>query len=186
MYEVGRPRLLKKESKAMILPSETLANARGKSHAGAMKWLIAALGITVTLLVSVAHTTPAQAGAARYAVNTPSCDPAWVVQSPISPTYGLLRGLAVVSPNDIWATGRSQDSTLTEHWDGNSWGVQQIKARASTGKLRPHLTHSTWHSHVNSNCSPFSHLTTALASEASKAGRVHKPCTVLRTSASRL
>ena len=41
----------------------------------------------------------------------------------------MLRGVAAVSANDIWAVGYSSDPstgashTLTEHWDGTAWSV---------------------------------------------------------------
>jgi hypothetical protein len=57
---------------------------------------------------------------------------AWtVVPSPTPPgtLANPLAGLAIVSAHDIWAVGNSQagtsgsPSTLTEHWDGNSWSI---------------------------------------------------------------
>src|SRR5262249_13529523 len=32
-------------------------------------------------------------------------------------------GIAAVSANDIWAVGRNDTETLTEHWDGTSWKI---------------------------------------------------------------
>ncbi|MBV8311635.1 MAG: hypothetical protein JO344_14730 [Planctomycetaceae bacterium] len=55
-----------------------------------------------------------------------------VVQSPSLPsggTTGLLKSVAAVSANNIWAVGEFLDpnlnnyQTLTEHWDGTSWSV---------------------------------------------------------------
>lgn len=52
-----------------------------------------------------------------------------IVASPDGPTgYGLLNALTVISPEDIWAAGTSEDAyqllhPLLEHWNGSIWQV---------------------------------------------------------------
>lgn len=55
---------------------------------------------------------------------------AWrVVPSPrVGPYAGVLKDVAVLGPNDVWAVGWYVDAehrfrTLVEHWDGTSWSV---------------------------------------------------------------
>jgi hypothetical protein len=51
-----------------------------------------------------------------------------VVPSPTLPLNSSLRGVAAVSPNDVWAVGGTDQSgdpyqTLVEHWNGTSWSI---------------------------------------------------------------
>jgi len=53
-----------------------------------------------------------------------SCGQWSVVSSPnVGTTSNSLYGVAVVSPNDVWAVGTSVNATLTEHWNGTQWSV---------------------------------------------------------------
>jgi hypothetical protein len=46
-----------------------------------------------------------------------------VVDSPSPGTLSNeLKGVAAISPTDIWAVGDSSGGTLTEHWNGGAWG----------------------------------------------------------------
>ncbi|MGH2637289.1 MAG: hypothetical protein ACRDHU_14250, partial [Actinomycetota bacterium] len=84
-------------------------------------WLVA-----WTLVASLGFTGP---GVSNGLAQT--CEAGWnVVQSPNAggEVDNGLSGLAVVSPNDIWAVGNfgtygGQRSTLAEHWNGSSWSV---------------------------------------------------------------
>jgi hypothetical protein len=50
----------------------------------------------------------------------PSPDP-----RPAGQGISVLRGIAAISPTDIWAVGRDGpgNTPLTEHWDGTSWSI---------------------------------------------------------------
>ncbi len=50
---------------------------------------------------------------------------AWsVVPSPnVGTSHNDLRGVAVVSANDVWAVGLCSSGTLVEHWNGTAWSV---------------------------------------------------------------
>ena len=54
----------------------------------------------------------------------------------------LLFGVAVVSANDIWAVGESQNatsgtpSTLIEQWNGTSWNIVASPSPGSAASLR--------------------------------------------------
>lgn len=76
---------------------------------------------------------------------------AWsIVASPnVGPTSNTLRGVAVVSQNNVWAVGSSYDNvktstsqTLTEHWNGCKWVVVP-SPNASVGKDRSSLSSVT-------------------------------------------
>jgi hypothetical protein len=70
-----------------------------------------------------------------------------VVPSPnLSTTYGssnVLRGVAAVTSNDVWAVGMDQNQntnyhqhrTLTLHWNGVSWSVVASPTPGATGEL---------------------------------------------------
>jgi hypothetical protein len=55
------------------------------------------------------------------ATPVPSCGPVWSLVD--SPGTGVLHGVDVISPNDVWAVGRNASSTFTQHWDGTQWTV---------------------------------------------------------------
>src|SRR5438477_1156842 len=61
------------------------------------------------------------------ATPTVTCTPNWatVPSSNSQNGTGFLRGVAAISPNDMWAVGYSQitngQPTLALHWDGSSW-----------------------------------------------------------------
>ncbi|HLX39415.1 MAG TPA: hypothetical protein VKR42_02745 [Ktedonobacteraceae bacterium] len=46
-----------------------------------------------------------------------------VISSPNPGTYSELSSVAVVSANDIWAVGYSNNRPLTEQWNGSRWNV---------------------------------------------------------------
>src|SRR4029077_3033917 len=52
---------------------------------------------------------------------------AWsVVVSPnsgTSTTNNSLKGVSVMSANDVWAVGSAGSGTLVEHWNGTAWSV---------------------------------------------------------------
>jgi hypothetical protein len=98
-------------------------------------------GGLVVLLVEVALAGRSDAAAAhqalaaplgtgRAAVNAPACGPDWtVVPSPNQGSgHNSLFGVAVASPNDVWAVGyytsdTGGNNTLIEHWDGSAWSI---------------------------------------------------------------
>ncbi|HYP18655.1 MAG TPA: hypothetical protein VEY08_01175, partial [Chloroflexia bacterium] len=55
------------------------------------------------------------------ATPAPSCGPVWSVVD--SPSQGVLYGVDIISPSDIWAVGEYASSTLTQHWNGSQWTV---------------------------------------------------------------
>jgi hypothetical protein len=69
------------------------------------------------------------------------------VSSPnVSTEYGsanVLRGIAAVSPSDVWAvgmfqnekTGYHQHRTFTLHWDGSSWSIVSSPTPGASGEL---------------------------------------------------
>ena len=48
----------------------------------------------------------------------------------------LLRDIAVLSSNDIWAVGDTGTSTLALHWDGSQWSVVSTPAVSGTSGLQ--------------------------------------------------
>jgi len=64
-----------------------------------------------------------------------------VVPSPSpAPLYNSLGGMTAISANDVWAVGVVEgsnfvQSTLAEHWDGNSWKVEPTPDVGSLGNL---------------------------------------------------
>src|SRR5262245_32450976 len=74
--------------------------------------------------------TPALAGAGAAAAQAASCS-RWTTAPPPSPGAfdNLLRGVAALSPCNVWAVGDYSNSgigqrlTLAEHWNGTSWRV---------------------------------------------------------------
>ena len=65
-------------------------------------------------------------GIAHYSTDCiPECGPGWHVVT--SPATSILRGVAAISSNDVWAVGidyyGSLDQMLIEHWDGTAWSV---------------------------------------------------------------
>src|SRR5438046_2216605 len=67
--------------------------------------------------------TPTSTGTPTSTPNP--CDPVWsVVSSPNPDTLSnVLKAVAVVTANNVWAVGGQQGHTLVEHWDGTSWSV---------------------------------------------------------------
>jgi hypothetical protein len=55
-----------------------------------------------------------------------------------SPGAGELRGIAIVSANDIWAVGQTSTSpsqTLIEQWNGSSWSVVSSPSPSASGNF---------------------------------------------------
>lgn len=58
--------------------------------------------------------------------------------SPSFPALGVIYTIAAISPNDIWATGNSQDgqddnpAPLILHWDGQQWSSVSYQKRTDT------------------------------------------------------
>jgi hypothetical protein len=47
----------------------------------------------------------------------------------------LLRGVTVVSSNNVWAVGSASGNALVEHWDGTRWSIVSNPVIASAGAL---------------------------------------------------
>lgn len=73
----------------------------------------------VPLLVPSVYVPPLASAASS------KCESSWqVVYSPYTGQNTMLfYGMAAVSPNNIWAVGRSGDDTLIAHWDGSDWSA---------------------------------------------------------------
>ncbi|MGD1052592.1 MAG: hypothetical protein ABR950_02065 [Candidatus Dormibacteria bacterium] len=62
-----------------------------------------------------------------------ACAPAWHLSAALVPSGGAaantwLAGVAAISPTDVWAVGGAGPAgqaatTLTEHWNGNTWSI---------------------------------------------------------------
>jgi hypothetical protein len=48
---------------------------------------------------------------------------AWSVVTSPEVQADNLRGVTVVSPNNVWAVGNASGNALVEHWDGTSWSI---------------------------------------------------------------
>ena len=69
------------------------------------------------------------------AITTPVCGLAWRSQPDVA--SGELRGVAAVSPRDIWAVGYTHAPALalTLHWDGTSWTVVPTPGSGSSANF---------------------------------------------------
>jgi|GEM_PF-2345586 len=103
--------------------------------------VLAVLGVSLAALMLLTQRTTAQslssvsdvpkAVASASAIGTvqPECGLQWrIVNSPNHPdNRDLLRGVGVVSPDDVWAVGSFHDETDTRrsimHWDGSQWDI---------------------------------------------------------------
>src|ERR1043165_7899800 len=84
---------------------ESLSLPTGKTHVG---------NVASVPIVPVDTDTPTS--------TTIPCAPVWsVVSSPNPDIVNVLNDVEVVTANDVWAVGFSQNQTLIEHWDGTSW-----------------------------------------------------------------
>src|SRR5215472_14250295 len=83
------------------------------------------LGMLVILLLRV--------GGTSVLALAQSCGQWSVVSSPnVGTTSNSLYGVAVVSPNDVWAVGTSTNATLIENWNGTQWNVVPSLSTSST------------------------------------------------------
>jgi hypothetical protein len=97
--------------------------------------------IMIVLAILLIGTRSASSAFATLAQDSP---PSWSIIS--SPNVGLLnndlRGVATVSPSDIWAVGFSNSTqddnpahTLTEHWNGAKWSIVPSPNAGSTSNF---------------------------------------------------
>ena len=114
-----------------------LDDAREARHRHVPRLLFAcsallAMLVAVSALISLANASVLSGDATSInpELVAPQCSPNWaVVPSPnISTILNELHGVAVLSANDIWAVGNSQETsqsslTLIEHWNGVGWNV---------------------------------------------------------------
>jgi hypothetical protein len=65
--------------------------------------------------------------AAVFSRSDVTCAFAWRAVPMPNVKSGYLKDIAAISANDVWAVGLrgpfKNNRTLTEHWDGNSWGI---------------------------------------------------------------
>lgn len=75
------------------------------------------------------------AALAKPVVAQASCNTWNVVSSPNPGSQNVLDGVATISASDVWAVGYSDNTALTEHWDGSSWSVVPNATLSDSGYL---------------------------------------------------
>jgi hypothetical protein len=64
-----------------------------------------------------------------------SCNSWSIVSSPNPGSQNILDGVAAISASDAWAVGYSDNTPLTEHWNGSSWSAVPNATLSDSGYL---------------------------------------------------